>query len=103
MTLSDYRQTSRRHAERRLKERRLITYPFGSIEWLNLIQQNYLLWPKEDRRQQDRRHQNRRHNQRRLSNIGRPTSSAHTKKLHNLLTEEEKQMLNQLSQSDALD
>ena len=91
-------QKNSRQSERRLKERRIMTYAFGSTEWLKAIKQDYLLWPKQDRRRQDRRQ-----NLRRIKNTGRSTSSVYTKTMQNLLTEEEKQMLNELIQSDIID
>ncbi len=74
-----------------------MTYAFGSAEWLKAIKQDYLLWPKQDRRCQDRRQ-----NLRRIKNTGRSTSSVYTKTMQNLLTEEEKQMFNELIQSDII-
>ncbi len=100
MTSNDSRQNSRRQSERRSKERRVITYSFGSSEWLNAIQQEYLLCPKQDRRHQDRRSQDRRKTLRRVNNMSRIISPRHTQKWHNLLTIEEKQMLNDLIQDD---
>ncbi len=106
MTSNDSRQKSRRKSERRSKERREIPYPFGSAEWLRAIQKEYLLWPKEDRRHHDRRSQDRRHGNRRLINKGKQASKTTPlleKRLQGLLTEEEKQMLNELIQLDQPD
>ncbi|MCF6251024.1 MAG: hypothetical protein L3J75_07110 [Methylococcaceae bacterium] len=95
MNTYDSRQKGNRQSERRSKERRIIAYPFGSADWLKAIKQNYLLWPKLDRRLQDRRQK-----LRRIKNTGQSKTSVATKKLHNILTSEEKQMLNELFRSD---
>ena len=87
-----------RQSERRSKERRIINFVFGSEEWLNSIKQEYLLWPKKNRRDQDRRQ-----HFRRIKNIGHSTFYVYTETMQNLLTEEEKQMLNELIQSDVND
>ncbi len=96
MNTYDSRQKGNRKSERRSKERRVIEYAFGSADWLNAIKQDYLLWPKLDRRLQDRRQK-----LRRIKNIAQSRLSGDTKKLHNILTSEERQMLNELFRSDA--
>jgi hypothetical protein len=103
MASKDDRQKSRRQSERRCEERRVVTYEFGSDEWIEMIQQNYLLWPKQDRRVQDRRKLPRRKASRRLYAGDRPESRKYPKSLSDLLTSEEKQMLNDLIQSDSTD
>lgn len=40
---------------RRLHDRRIAPYEFNSIKWLENIKNNYLVWPKDDRRQVSRR------------------------------------------------
>ena len=95
MASNDSRQQSRRRKERRVKERRAVDYRFGSQEWLERVKQENYLWPKQDRRCNDRRRQDRRKNNRRINN-GRRTSAVTIIKTHNLLTDEEKQMLNEL-------
>ncbi len=97
MIYSNYRQKSRRHFERRAEERRIINAPFNSVEWIKAIRSNYFLWPKKDRREQDRRNQGRRQDLRRKNNLSHSTSSMRAKKSLDLLTDEEKQMLSQLS------
>ncbi|MCF6203032.1 MAG: hypothetical protein L3J59_05070 [Methylococcaceae bacterium] len=99
MISEDPRKKNRRRAERRAKERRVITYAFGSPEWINAIQKDYLLWPKEDRRGKDRRNNSRRQGKRRTKNAAIPEST-NTSQMYSLLTTEEKQMLNELSQSN---
>ncbi len=103
MASKDFRQKKRRESERRLKNRRINPYAFGSAEWVNLIQQEYLLWPRQDRRSEDRRAQPRRQGCRRIHNSGQVRPSVHTKTLQDLLTNEEKQMLNEIIQSDIPD
>lgn len=94
MKPKDPRKKSRREDERRIVERRVITHPFGSSEWVKEIQQDYLLWPKVDRRTNDRRCEVRRKDVRRTSSV----ESWNTQKMYDLLTAEEKEMLNELSQ-----
>ncbi len=53
--LDEYRDKVRRMAERRKSSRRIIKAEFGSDKWVRAIQASYVLWPKEDRREQDRR------------------------------------------------
>ncbi len=84
---------------RRIKERRSIEYQFGSTAWLGRVRQGYQLWPKLDRRKTDRRSQDRRRINRRAQNI----KMKHAKNQltpQNLLTAEEKQMLNDLMRED---
>ncbi|WP_305908974.1 hypothetical protein Q9L42_007975 [Methylomarinum sp. Ch1-1] len=105
MSSDDSRQhSSRRQHERRIKERRAVEYPFGSAEWIRRIQQENLLWPKydrrcNDRRQHDRRQQDRRANNRSLKSRRRLAPSQPFKD-HNILTDEEKQMLRELMSRD---
>lgn len=104
MASEDPRKKNRRQTERRAKERRVILYSFGSPEWISAIKENYLLWPKYDRRNKDRRCESRRQRgSRRVKNIAKPESADYTKKMYDLLTAEEKQMLNELAQSDMND
>ncbi|MCF7970926.1 MAG: hypothetical protein K9L22_07140 [Methylococcaceae bacterium] len=100
MIYSNFRQKSRRHFERRAKERRIINAPFNSAEWINSIRDNYFLWPKKDRREKDRRDQGRRQNLRRENNFRHSTSLMRTKKSLDILSDEEKQMLSQLTKND---
>jgi hypothetical protein len=92
------RQKSRRSDERRKQENRKIKYAFGSPEWIEEIKKHYSMWPKEDRRNHDRRSQDRRTRDRRTEIRVESTSSKKlAKKGIGLLTEEEKQMLNELT------
>ncbi len=101
MASEDPRKKNRRQVERRAKERRMILHSFGSPEWISEIQKDYLLWPKYDRRSKDRRNESRRRRgNRRIKSMGRADSAEYTNKMYDLLTAEEKQMLNELAQSD---
>jgi len=92
------RQKSRRNEERRKQENRKIKHAFGSPEWIEEIKKHYDMWPKEDRRRRDRRSQERRTQDRRTEIRVESTSSKNlAKKGVGLLTEEEKQMLNELT------
>ena len=103
MVVKNTRQTTRRKTERRIKERRINPHEFGSVEWREMIQQQYFLWPKEDRRNSDRRSSSRRQSSRRVKNSGQARMPRQSKNLSDLLTNEERDMLNELSQSDELD
>ncbi len=102
MTTRDPRQANdnRRRIERRNHKRRLIQYEFGSSLWVSAIQQEYLLWPKHERRVQNRRMQERRKNYRRMRHFGISGRPINRQELHALLTQEEKQMLDELMQDD---
>ena len=103
MAANNSRQETRRKLERRSKERRINPFEFGSDEWREMIQQEYLLWPKKDRRKAERRSLARRQGSRRGKNGGRVRMPRQPTSLHDLLTNEERDMLNDLSQSDYLD
>ncbi len=94
MVENNSRQQTRRKAERRLKERRINSFEFGSDEWREMIQQQYLLWPKEDRRKLERRSLARRQGSRRVKNNGKRLPRR-ANNLADLLTNEEKEMLNE--------
>ncbi len=99
----DPRRKNRRKTERRAKERRVISYPFNSPEWIKEIQSAYLLWPKVDRRVSDRRCDPRRQNHRRTNSITDLDSGRPLKKGYEILTHEEKKMLNELTKEDGSD
>lgn len=100
MLNKDTRQKSRRVTERRSKERRKVLFEFGSAEWRNIIQQEYLLWPKNDRRHSDRRTVGRRSMLRRVKNGVSPQKNVKANDLSALLTSEERAMINELIRSD---
>ncbi len=91
---TDSRDTTRRNIERRIVSRRIIRHPFGSQKWLQAVQADYLLWPKEDRRIQDRRCINRRQAERRT---GLQKQRRWSARQQPLLTPEEISMLRALS------
>lgn len=103
MATNNIRKKARRVAERRMKERRKILFEFDSVEWRKAIQQEYLLWPKKDRRNADRRAAGRRQVLRRVKNRARPKRREQPSTLSGLLTSEEREMINQLIQSDNID
>jgi len=99
--MSESRKTKRRETERRLSERRIILFEFGSDEWCRIIQREYLLWPKKDRRDEDRRSSPRRQSLRRDKNSAWLSRRKEVnQKLVDLLTQEEKDMINDLIRSD---
>jgi len=100
MVADNHRAKTRREAERRLRERRENIFKFGSLEWRNIIQREYLLWPKRDRRLLDRRSLGRRQMPRRVKNGVRTNRPARSQNLSSLLTNEERDMLNELIRSD---
>ncbi len=103
MAVNNSRQKTRRKLERRVKERRVNPYEFGSVEWREIIQQQYLLWPKEDRRNSERRSLARRQGNRRIKKNGQVRMPRQPNSLSDLLTNEEREMLNELSRFDDLD
>ena len=102
MSPSESRKLFRRQAERRSEERRLLDYQFMSPEWLNRVQMENMLWPKEDRRINDRRATPRRLKSRRRENMSRKPTH-HLVNRNDLLTSEEKQMLRELMQYSDLE
>jgi len=60
MAAEGFRQSKRRECERRLDERRLVGFLFGSTEWRQNIEKQYLMWPRMDRRALERRNISRR-------------------------------------------
>ncbi len=75
---------------RRLSDRRNISHPFGSLKWIEHVQQNYVAYPRQERRQQNRRVAERR----------QETLSEHDLSLRkfssNLLSREELKLLEEL-------
>jgi len=103
MATNNTRQKTRRNHERRSKERRINNFEFSSPEWREMIQQEYLLWPKEDRRKADRRSSARRVKGRRVQKNGKARMPRQPSNLLDLLTKEEKKMINELTQSEDAD
>lgn len=91
--------SSRRSGARRQKERRENPFAFNSAEWIAVMKDQYLLWPKRERRMAERRAADRREALR----IGRPLRSSHWLREENsvsLLNDEEKQMIQALFNED---
>ena len=95
MNASDIRQSKRRACERRANERRLIHFVFGSAEWRQNIEQQYLMWPLVDRRVLERRKLERRSIARRK--VAKAFNSRRKKIIENqvseILNKDEKEML----------
>jgi hypothetical protein len=74
---------------RRKSDRRKITYPFGSREWIDNIKNYYLAWPKSNRRADSRRSDERRAAERRMQQLSEQRRS---EKMFSpiLVTEEER-------------
>ncbi len=95
MGARDFREGKRRECERRLDERRLVHFVFGSVEWQKNIERQYVMWPRTDRRALDRRALERRNISRRQS-AGRFKNSAGLSKQVNtgdILSKEERAMI----------
>jgi len=101
MNTENSRKINRRVGKRRQQERRMIPHPFGSEAWLGEIKSLYLLWPKKDRRISSRRSDKRRHVERRYhrysSLAARRYAYRTVDKMDQLLTQEERKMLNDFS------
>ena len=95
MGARDFRRGKRRKCERRLDERRLLHFEFGSVEWQKNIQRQYAMWPRIDRRALDRRTLERRNISRRRYTTGfaRSPRSAQPLKPEDILSKEERAML----------
>lgn len=97
MSSQNSRQGSRRKTERRKKDQRVITHEFGSPEWILEVKKSYTFWPKEDRRKSERRGEDRRTLDRRSElRVGRTSAKLQAQKGTYVLTDEEKEMLNDL-------
>lgn len=107
MNIVNLRKGLRRSNEtRRVADRRSVPYPFGSPQWLEHIQKNYLAWPKEDRRGKsrranDRRSPDRRSPDRRQHKLSEQRLSAR-KYSKILLTREELKLIEDLYLTDDL-
>lgn len=88
--------TCTRRLARRQNERRSNPFAFNSEEWIVMVQQQYLMWPKQDRRRDDRRAAERREytfqpsSQRKQA---RPFQAERFMSSEHLLSNEEKQMI----------
>ena len=100
---SPVKTSVRRSEARRKQERRNNVFAFNSAEWLAMMQQQYVLWPKQDRRRLDRRAAERRELERRSAArtaVRLDTSRRLQTAPQQLLLEEEKQLILSLFAED---
>jgi len=92
--------SARRRGARRQQERRTNPFAFNSAEWIAFVQQQYVLWPKQDRRVLDRRRAERREIDRRagLRDAEREIPFQRTRwfSAEHILNDEEKLMIQAL-------
>ncbi len=93
MSTYDLRKSSRRGAmTRRQSDRRITPYVFESAEWIDNIKNNYLAWPKNERRTICRRENERRESERRLQQFTEQRRSE-IKYSSIILTQEERRLI----------
>ncbi|HEY8098550.1 MAG TPA: hypothetical protein VIE65_20995, partial [Methylobacter sp.] len=93
MIFYDFRRNPRRSVmTRRITDRREISYPFGSPEWVENIKKHYLAWPKFNRRNVSRRSDDRRALERRDQLLSEQRRSE-KKYSPILLTQEERKLI----------
>jgi hypothetical protein len=100
MNIINLRKNLRRSTvTRRIADRRVVPYEFGSPEWIENIQKNYLAWPKTNRRTTERRSDDRRSPDRRDQQA---TEQSRTNQKYSriLLTSEERKLIEDLYLSD---
>lgn len=102
MNIINMRKNMRRKTTcRRVKDRREVDYEFGTPEWIDHIQKNYLMWPKINRRiNEDRRVADRRMLDRREQQILEQRNRSEKKFSRILLTLEEKRLIEDLYLTD---
>ena len=91
------RKNERKNHERRVRDRRLIDFKFGSAKWIEQVKLNYVAWPKTDRRQFARRDGERRDEGQEKNQSG----SFHHDYSSDLLSAEEKLYFDQLFMNNA--
>ena len=84
------RQHPRTTVERRVADRRMVNYEFGSSEWLEHVKKSYAAWPREDRRKTMRRD-----GERRKSSVSTQSAVNYSSHIHqdytcDLLSQEER-------------
>jgi hypothetical protein len=93
-------ESARRRGARRQQERRTNPFAFNSAEWVAFVQQQYVLWPKHDRRVLDRRSAERREIDRRAAlrdgEQEMPFQRTRWFSAEQILNDEEKQMIRAL-------
>ena len=102
MNIINLRRNLRRLSKtRRIADRRIVPYEFGTPEWEEHIKAHYLAWPKTDRRKQERRVNERRVPDRRSSHVQPPEHSRFEKKYARiLLTPEERKLIEDMYLKD---
>ncbi|MGR9087214.1 MAG: hypothetical protein ACU841_09085 [Gammaproteobacteria bacterium] len=95
MNIINLRKNLRRLSKtRRVADRRMVNYEFGSPEWVEHVKKNYVAWPKADRRQKTRRVGERRVPDRRQSHAQSAERSRFERKYSRiLLTPEERKLI----------
>lgn len=103
MNIINLRTEPRRATEtRRVSDRRVVPYEFGSPKWIENIQRNYLAWPITDRRVEGRRNDERRRPDRRQRQLSEQLRS--TKKHSKIiLSREELKLIEDLYLDDLND
>lgn len=100
MNIINLRKNLRRSTvTRRISDRRIVPYEFGSPEWVENIKKNYLAWPKTNRRAVERREDDRRSPDRR-DHQASERSRSEQKYSRILLTSEERKLIEDLYLSD---
>ena len=100
MNLYDLRSNSRRICmARRRADRRTTPYSFGSPEWVENVKNNYIAWPKSNRRGSIRRRDERRAPERRHQQLSDQQRSEQ-KYSRVLLTQEERRLIEDVFMSD---
>jgi len=100
MNIINLRKNLRRSTvTRRIADRRVVPYEFGTPEWIDHIKQNYLAWPKTNRRAMERRSDDRRSPDRRDQH-GSERNRTELKYSRILLTTEERKLIEDLYLSD---
>lgn len=103
MNIINLRKNLRRLSKtRRISDRRIVPFEFGTAEWEEHIKKNYLAWPKTDRRKQDRRMNERRVPDRRHHNQAQPAERSRFERKYSriLLTAEERRLIEDMYLKD---
>lgn len=95
MNIINLRKNLRRLSKtRRVADRRVAPYEFGTPEWEEYMKKNYVAWPKNDRRVNNRRTAERRVPDRRQSQMNASERSRFERKFSRvLLTPEERKLI----------
>lgn len=100
MNIINLRKNLRRSTvTRRIADRRVVPYEFGSPEWIENIKKNYLAWPKTNRRKMERRADDRRSPDRR-EQLAYEKARTGGKYSRIILTSEERKLIEDLYLSD---